>query len=154
MVVLSPAEPQTAIEDLRFLAQDAISVTRGNGTEGTVFSTVLRSAGFGTTTRGAVSLDDESARCRRNCNLISIWYREERRWTDLPFSEKKRLASYDQSCPFEGVIGTGAMGDGPEPVASTFRDWIAAVVAKNAYIDPGSPSEYRILQILQWPHER
>ena len=61
LVILSPADPQSAIEDLRFLAQDAVAVTRGNGSEdGAGFAGALRAAGFGTTTRGAVSLDDDT----------------------------------------------------------------------------------------------
>lgn len=61
VVILSPADPQSAIEDLRFLAQDAVAVTRGNGSEdGAGFAGALRAAGFGTTTRGAVSLDDDT----------------------------------------------------------------------------------------------
>ncbi len=60
VIILSPAEPQSAIEDLRFLAQDAVAVTRGNGDAGSGFAGALRAAGFGTTTRGAVSLDDDT----------------------------------------------------------------------------------------------
>ena len=32
------------------------------------------------------------------------------------------------------------MGDGPEFIAEAVRDWIKAVGAKTAYIEPGSPS--------------
>ena len=43
--------------------------------------------------------------------------------------------------PIEGAIGSSPMGDGPEFIAQKVRDWIAAVGAKTAYIEPGSPWE-------------
>ncbi|MEM6276286.1 MAG: caspase family protein [Pseudomonadota bacterium] len=61
VIILTPAEPQTPVEDLRFLAQSAVEVTRGAGDPGAKsFSAQLRNAGFGTVTRGAVSIDDNS----------------------------------------------------------------------------------------------
>ncbi len=54
IVVVTPATPQSAVEDLSFLAQDEVVLTRG----GSPFAASLRDAGFGETTRGAVALDD------------------------------------------------------------------------------------------------
>lgn len=55
VVVMTPAAPQSAVEDLSFLAQDALELTRGFGSR---LGSALRDAGFGTTTRGAIALDD------------------------------------------------------------------------------------------------
>lgn len=55
VVVLTPAAPQSPVENLSFLAQDALELTRGGGS---AFDAALRDAGFGETTRGAVALDD------------------------------------------------------------------------------------------------
>ncbi|HSF64885.1 MAG TPA: hypothetical protein VLA78_10880, partial [Paracoccaceae bacterium] len=61
VLVMTPAQPQTAVEDLSFLAQDAVEVTRSaaddtaRGTAGRL-TAALFEAGFGETTRGAVSL--------------------------------------------------------------------------------------------------
>ena len=41
--------------------------------------------------------------------------------------------------------------NGPEFIAQKVRDWIAAVGAKTAYIEPGSPWEKRLLRKLQRP---
>lgn len=60
VVILSPAEPQSAVQDLRFLAQDAVATTRGNEDGPQGLTAALMAAGFGTTTRGAVALDDDS----------------------------------------------------------------------------------------------
>ncbi|WP_204112402.1 caspase family protein [Shimia biformata] len=60
VVIISPAQPQTPVEDLRFLAQDAVAVTRGQTTGGSGFSAALQEAGFGTVTRGAMALEDDS----------------------------------------------------------------------------------------------
>ncbi len=60
VVILTPATPQSPVEDLRFLAQDAIEVTRGNAPGGSGFAASLRMAGFGTVTRGAVALEDDN----------------------------------------------------------------------------------------------
>lgn len=56
IVVMTPAAPQSAVEDLSFLAQDALELTRGVGGG---LASALREAGFGDTTRGAIALDDE-----------------------------------------------------------------------------------------------
>lgn len=58
VVVMTPAAPQSAVEDLSFLAQDALELTRGYGSR---LGSALRDAGFGTTTRGAIALDDDEA---------------------------------------------------------------------------------------------
>ena len=43
--------------------------------------------------------------------------------------------------PIEGANGLSPMGDGPEFIAKAVRDWIKAVGAKTACIEPGSPWE-------------
>ena len=43
--------------------------------------------------------------------------------------------------PIEGAIGSSPMGDGSEFIAEAVRDWIKAVGARTAYIEPGSPWE-------------
>ncbi|MEX0286130.1 MAG: caspase family protein [Paracoccaceae bacterium] len=60
IVILTPADPQSDVEDLRFLAQDAVQIVRGEADGGSEFAKALFAAGFGTTTRGAVALDDDS----------------------------------------------------------------------------------------------
>ena len=61
VIILSPAEPQTPVENLGFLPQEAVAVTRGTGdAAGSGFAAALRNAGFGTVTRGAMALDDDS----------------------------------------------------------------------------------------------
>jgi hypothetical protein len=55
VLVLSPAEPRTAVEDLSFLSQDALEVTRA-ARGGSLLGAAMREAGFGETTRGAVPL--------------------------------------------------------------------------------------------------
>lgn len=60
VIVLSPAEPQSPIEDLRFLQQSAVEVMRGDGTGQSSFAASLREAGFGSTTRAVAALDDTS----------------------------------------------------------------------------------------------
>jgi hypothetical protein len=59
LVVVSPARPQTPVEDLSFLAQDALDMTRS--LDGGGLGEALAEAGFGETTRGAVGLTDEDA---------------------------------------------------------------------------------------------
>ena len=54
ILILTPAKPQSAIEDLGFLAQDALPATRGRGDGG--FAGMLAEAGFGATTRAAAPL--------------------------------------------------------------------------------------------------
>ena len=56
LVVVSPAKPQTAVEDLRFLAQNAVPATRGVASSN--FRGMLTEAGFGTRTRGAAPMMD------------------------------------------------------------------------------------------------
>ncbi len=59
LVVVTPARPQSPVEDLSYLAQDALDVTRSLG--GSAFGAALAEAGFGETTRGVVPLGDDSA---------------------------------------------------------------------------------------------
>jgi hypothetical protein len=59
LIVVSPARPQSPVEDLSFLAQDALDITRSVG--GSTFAEALGEAGFGETTRGAVALSDDGA---------------------------------------------------------------------------------------------
>lgn len=54
LIITTPAKPQTAVEDLSFLSQTAVPATRGAGG----FKALLREAGFGQTSRGAVPLDE------------------------------------------------------------------------------------------------
>ncbi|MEO0939338.1 MAG: caspase family protein [Pseudomonadota bacterium] len=56
IVILSPVEPQTPVQDLRFLAQPSVPVTRGLG-PGASFADTLRTAGFGTVTRAVTPID-------------------------------------------------------------------------------------------------
>jgi hypothetical protein len=56
LVVVTPARPQSPVEDLSYLAQDALDTTRSVG--GSAFGEALAEAGFGETTRGAVALTD------------------------------------------------------------------------------------------------
>ena len=53
IVVMTPATPQSPVEDLRFLAQDALGTTRSLG--GSPLSAALSEAGFGQTTRSATA---------------------------------------------------------------------------------------------------
>ena len=56
LVVVTPAKPQSPVEDLSYLAQDALDTSRGIG--GTGFGDALAEAGFGETTRGAIGLSE------------------------------------------------------------------------------------------------
>lgn len=58
LVVVTPAKPQSPVEDLSYLAQDALDTTRSLG--GSAFNDALTEAGFGETTRGAIGLSDDS----------------------------------------------------------------------------------------------
>jgi hypothetical protein len=58
LVVVTPAKPQSPVEDLSYLAQDALDATRNVG--GSAFGDALMEAGFGVTTRGAMALSDDS----------------------------------------------------------------------------------------------
>lgn len=59
IVVMTPALPQSPIEDLSFLAQDALDTTRSLG--GSRLSAALSEAGFGQTTRSATALEEDSS---------------------------------------------------------------------------------------------
>lgn len=59
LVVVTPAKPQSPVEDLSYLAQDALDTSRGLGGSG--IDAALAEAGFGETTRGAVALGEEAA---------------------------------------------------------------------------------------------
>ncbi len=59
LVVVTPARPQSPVEDLSYLAQDALDATRA--VRGSAFADALAEAGFGETTRGAVTLTDDEA---------------------------------------------------------------------------------------------
>ncbi|MES2434963.1 MAG: caspase family protein [Pseudomonadota bacterium] len=59
IVVMTPALPQSPVEDLSFLAQDALDTTRDLGGSG--LSAALSEAGFGQTTRSATALEDDSS---------------------------------------------------------------------------------------------
>ncbi len=59
IVVVTPAKPQSPVEDLSYLAQDALELSRS--TRSTPLDDALREAGFGDTTRGAIALSDDSA---------------------------------------------------------------------------------------------
>ncbi len=54
LVILTPAKPHSPVEDLSYLAQDAVDPTRGIG--GSALDEALTEAGFGETTRGAIGL--------------------------------------------------------------------------------------------------
>ena len=58
IVVMTPAKPQSPVEDLSFLAQPELDMTRDIPT---ALGEALREAGFGETTRSAVALEDDSA---------------------------------------------------------------------------------------------
>ena len=59
VVVMTPAAPQSPVEDLSFLAQDSLDMTREVPKGG--LRSALREAGFGQTTRAAMALDDGEA---------------------------------------------------------------------------------------------
>ncbi|WP_417523496.1 caspase family protein [Marinovum sp.] len=56
IVVFSPVTPGSVLEDLSFLAQDAVDRTRAAGARPPGLGELLETAGFGDTTRAAVSL--------------------------------------------------------------------------------------------------
>ncbi|MCU0903982.1 MAG: caspase family protein [Tabrizicola sp.] len=58
LVVVTPATPQSPVEDLSYLAQGALDTTRSLG--GSAFGDALAEAGFGETTRGAVALTEDA----------------------------------------------------------------------------------------------
>ncbi len=57
LVIMTPAKKQSPVEDLSYLAQDAVDPTRNIGGSG--FGDALTEAGFGETTRGAIGLTPE-----------------------------------------------------------------------------------------------
>jgi hypothetical protein len=59
LVIVTPAKPQSPVEDLSYLAQEAVETNRNLG--GSAFGDALIEAGFGTTTRGAIGLTDDTA---------------------------------------------------------------------------------------------
>jgi hypothetical protein len=59
IVVVTPAKPQSAVEDLSYLAQDALELSRS--ATSTALQDAFREAGFGETTRGAIALSDADA---------------------------------------------------------------------------------------------
>jgi hypothetical protein len=63
IVVVTPAQPKTPVENLDFLAQDALDMTREVVAEEKApgFGDLLAEAGFGETTRGAVPLGGSAA---------------------------------------------------------------------------------------------
>ena len=56
IVVVTPAKPQSPVEDLSYLAQDALELSRS--TTSSPLNDAFRDAGFGETTRGAIALSD------------------------------------------------------------------------------------------------
>lgn len=70
LVVVTPAKPQSAVEDLSYLAQDALDTTRAVG--GTAFDDALAEAGFGETTRGAVALTDDTEEAGPGPAILSL----------------------------------------------------------------------------------
>ncbi|MDZ4085532.1 MAG: caspase family protein [Tabrizicola sp.] len=70
LVVVTPARPQSPVEDLSYLAQDALDTTRAVG--GTAFGEALAEAGFGQTTRGAVALTDEADEAGPGPAILSL----------------------------------------------------------------------------------
>jgi hypothetical protein len=70
LVVVTPAKPQSPVEDLSYLAQDALDTTRAVG--GTAFAAALAEAGFGETTRGAVALTDDSDEAGPQPAILSL----------------------------------------------------------------------------------
>lgn len=58
IVVVTPAKPHSPVEDLSYLAQDALDTNRGLGE--TSIEAAFTEAGFGETTRSAVALADDS----------------------------------------------------------------------------------------------
>ena len=70
LVVVTPARPQSPVEDLSYLAQDALDVSRSVG--GSAFGDALAEAGFGVTTRGAIALTDEGEEAGLGPAILSL----------------------------------------------------------------------------------
>jgi hypothetical protein len=60
VIVMTPAAPQSPVENLSFLAQPSLDITRDVSSRSGL-NTALAEAGFGQTTRGAMALEDEDA---------------------------------------------------------------------------------------------
>ena len=83
LVVVTPARPQSPVEDLSYLAQDALDTTRQVG--GTDFADALAEAGFGETTRGAVALTEDVSDAGPGPAILSL--------------ELRTVAAHQQSSP-------------------------------------------------------
>ncbi|HLQ19176.1 MAG TPA: hypothetical protein VK146_09355, partial [Tabrizicola sp.] len=70
LVVVAPARPQSPVEDLSYLAQDALDVSRSVG--GSAFDEALAEAGFGQTSRGAIALTDEAEDAAPGPAILSL----------------------------------------------------------------------------------
>ena len=70
LVVVTPARPQSPVEDLSYLAQDALDVSRS--VSGSAFGDALAEAGFGQTTRGAIALTDETEEAGPGPAILSL----------------------------------------------------------------------------------
>lgn len=70
LVVVTPARPQSPVEDLSYLAQDALDATRSVG--GSAFADALAEAGFGAATRGAVALTDDAEETGPGPAILSL----------------------------------------------------------------------------------
>jgi hypothetical protein len=70
LVVVTPARPQSPVEDLSYLAQDALDTTRAVGRS--AFGEALAEAGFGETTRGAVALTDDEEETGPGAAILTL----------------------------------------------------------------------------------
>ena len=70
LVVVTPAKPQSPVEDLSYLTQDALKTTRAVG--GTALSAALAEAGFGQTTRGAIALTDDADAAGAGAAILTL----------------------------------------------------------------------------------
>ncbi|WP_374434544.1 caspase domain-containing protein [Tabrizicola sp.] len=70
LVVVTPAKQQSPVEDLSYLAQDALDTTRSLG--GSAFGEALAEAGFGETTRGAVALTDDAEETGPGPSILTL----------------------------------------------------------------------------------
>ncbi len=121
LVVLTPAKPQSPVEDLSWLAQSALDSSRSLGRS--AFGDVLAEAGFGMTTRGAMPLSDagdDAFPCLRSCNWSCVLLRATR--VQVPhnaerpgkFRQKRQTPSQAQDL---GAINTACfMSPTPSPL--------------------------------------
>ncbi|MEP2530336.1 caspase family protein [Shimia sp.] len=58
IMVITPAKPQSVVENLAFMEQDELETTRGEAPSS--LASAFMQAGFGSVTRGAIALDDET----------------------------------------------------------------------------------------------